>query len=440
MILVRFFLYSLSLFLISFTLFGHLAAYYYYIYKPKKLFICECTHTARERKKLGEYLLYAKRYLNLRCFFVRFTQSVHKIHSSAAILCLSDCVVLFLHTDGIDVSVLLTTNWLNAVDECTTTIEIHCQFIWYWVVLDVYFHFFSVFNVEIIAILHLQRGNIPRCCVDTSSNLSEERKKPTQKRLRQFSGLVIWHTILRIVRECGWGFSCEFKHVLLWIIDQISRHSIPKISHLPTNTCVAFERCFAVASSHKNAAPSIWSDGAAYAEHTVRVFRNKSPTNRPWAWNLEDSRIREARASQPANVFTLILSLCVSDTFLTIARSSAFAGCYFSANFYDAHHQYHLRISFFSRTHLIASRPIIWTRWKPRKIFVPIPYHMCTASAMQTHCNSIIITKLIFINWTRSWFFLSLSFLRFVRRNDDKCLRLVRQCEYLSKYFSSIFH
>lgn len=111
--------------------------------QAEKLFICECTHTARERKKLGEYLLYAKRYLNLRCFFVRFTQSVHKIHSCAAILCLStECVVLFLHTDGIDVSVLLTTNWLNAVDECTTTIEIHCQFIWYWVVLDVYFHFF----------------------------------------------------------------------------------------------------------------------------------------------------------------------------------------------------------------------------------------------------------------------------------------------------------
>lgn len=119
-------------------------------------------------------------------------------------------------------------------------------------------------------------------------------------------------------------------------------------------------------------------DGAAYAEHTVRVFQNKSPTNRPWAWNLEDSRIRKARASQPANVFALILSLCVSDTFPTIARSSVFSRCYFSANFYDAHHQYHLRISFFSRTHLIASRPIIWTRWKPRKIFVPIPYHMCS--------------------------------------------------------------
>lgn len=300
-----------------------------------------------------------------------------------------------------------------------------------------YISIFLVLNVEIIAILHSQRENIPQCGedVDTSSNLSEERKKPTQKRLRQFSGLVIIrHTILRIVRECGWGFSCEFKHVLLWIIDQISRHSIPKLFHFPTKRSIWTMLCCSFFAQKCGTFHLI--DGAAYAEHTVRVFRNKSPTNRPWAWILEDSRIREARASQPANVFALILSLCVSDTFPTIARSFVFSRCYFSANFYDAHHQYHLRISFFL-AHISLHLDRSYERDENHEKYL-YPFHtICAASAMQTHCNSIIITKLIFINWTQSWFFLSLSF---VRRNDDECLRLVRQCEYLSKYFSSNFH
>lgn len=139
-----------SIFLVFFVSLSHFIHFIWafscillYIQARKIIYLWMYAHNKRE-KKLNEYLLYAKRYLNLRCFFVCFTQSVHKIHSCAAILCLSECVVLFLHTDGIDVSVLLTTNWLNAVDECTTTIEIHCQFISYWVVLDVYFHFFQI--------------------------------------------------------------------------------------------------------------------------------------------------------------------------------------------------------------------------------------------------------------------------------------------------------
>lgn len=336
-------------------------------------------HSKRE-KKIGRIFALRKKVFKFALLF----RSLHTVSPQNTQLCsnfMSIRLCCFVFTYG---RYWCFGSFNNKLIECCwwvhnnnrNTLPIHLVLSSAWCI----FPFFSDFNVEIIAILHLQRGNIPRCCVDTSSNLSEERKKPTQKRLRQFSGLVIWHTILRIVRECGWGFSCEFKHVLLWIIDQISRHSIPKISHLPTNTCVAFERCFAVASSHKNAAPSIWSDGAAYAEHTVRVFRNKSPTNRPWAWNLEDSRIREARASQPANVFALILSLCVFDTFPTIARSSAFARCYFLANFYDAHHQYHLRISFFfsHTSHCISTDHM--NAMKTTK-------NICTHSIPYVHCK-----------------------------------------------------
>lgn len=254
---VRFFLYSLSLFLISFTLFGHLAAYYY-IYKPKNYLFVN-VRTQQERKKIGRIFALRKKVFKFALLF----RLLHTVSPQNTQLCsnfMSIRMCCFVFTYG---RYWCFGSFNNKLIECCwwvhnnnrNTLPIHFVLSSAWCI----FPFFSVFNVEIIAILHLQRGNIPRCCVDTSSNLSEELKKPTQKRLRQFSGLVIWHTILRIVRECGWGFSCEFKHVLLWIIDQISRHSIPKLSHLPTNTYVAFERCFAVASSHKNAAPSIWS-------------------------------------------------------------------------------------------------------------------------------------------------------------------------------------